>query len=198
MIERSYYWNRFGVRKHCQVRVFFSWRSFVSDVWSYLRGRAFWHQHFPFDFRFRTTPHFQDRCYCPDGSQTDIRVEFFTFVFWLWWSRDWTPKPCHVTDQSEPKPSTGDIWQLVIADMEARRLVGIERYGTPLQANNGRKALVDAYQEALDLVVYLRQELEEREQMERLIRILKEQNMGHKERIAAQSELLSTKAEKQS
>ena len=65
----------------------------------------------------------------------------------------------------QPEPTHNDepaIWPLVIADMEARDRVGREKYGTPLQTNNGRDALVDAYQEALDLVVYLRQELEER------------------------------------
>jgi hypothetical protein len=46
--------------------------------------------------------------------------------------------------------------------MVARDHVGRARYGTPLQAHNGRDALVDAYQEALDLVVYLRQAIEER------------------------------------
>jgi hypothetical protein len=51
----------------------------------------------------------------------------------------------------------------VIADMHERDQVGRERYGTPLQAHNGRDALVDAYQEALDLVVYLRQAIEERD-----------------------------------
>lgn len=65
-------------------------------------------------------------------------------------------------DQPPHRPSSGDIWRLVIADMEARRLVGIERYGTPLQPFNGRDALIDAYQEALDLVAYLRQAIEER------------------------------------
>lgn len=45
---------------------------------------------------------------------------------------------------------------------ERSKRLGIERYGTPVQAGNGRKALVDAYQEALDLAVYLRQEIEER------------------------------------
>ena len=40
---------------------------------------------------------------------------------------------------------------------------GIVRYGTPLQAHNGRDALVDAYQEALDLAVYLRQAIYERD-----------------------------------
>lgn len=43
-----------------------------------------------------------------------------------------------------------------------RRRLGIERYGTPLQAHNGRDALRDAYEEALDLANYLRQAMEER------------------------------------
>lgn len=71
-----------------------------------------------------------------------------------------------LTDEQVP-PTPNDkaaVWDLVIADMKARDQVGRERYGTPLQAFNGRDALVDAYQEALDLVVYLRQEIEERRQ----------------------------------
>ena len=67
----------------------------------------------------------------------------------------WVPQP-------PPIPSTGDIQKLVIDDMEKRREFGVRKYGTPLQANNGRDALMDAYQEALDLVVYLRQLIEER------------------------------------
>lgn len=46
--------------------------------------------------------------------------------------------------------------------MEERERFGILKYGTPVQAGNGRDALVDAYQEALDLCVYLRQAIEER------------------------------------
>lgn len=68
-----------------------------------------------------------------------------------------------ITDQPPPRPASGDIWKLVIADMEQRRLVGIERYGAPLQARNGRDSLVDAYQEVLDLAVYLRQTIEKRD-----------------------------------
>lgn len=49
----------------------------------------------------------------------------------------------------------------VIDDMEARDAVGRERYGTPLTANNGRNQLVDAYQELLDFLVYLRAKFEE-------------------------------------
>ena len=51
---------------------------------------------------------------------------------------------------------------LVIADIHARREVGISRYGTALQAFNGRDTILDAYEEALDLTVYLRSLLEMR------------------------------------
>ena len=68
-----------------------------------------------------------------------------------------------IQDQPPPVPNARPaVWDLVIADMVERDRVGRARYGTPLQAHNGRDALVDAYQEALDLVVYLRQALEER------------------------------------
>lgn len=71
-------------------------------------------------------------------------------------------------DVNEPQPppvlnAAQPVWDLVIADMRQRDSVGRERYGMPLQAHNGRDALLDAYQEALDLVVYLRQAIEERE-----------------------------------
>lgn len=66
-----------------------------------------------------------------------------------------------IEDQPPPRPASGDMWELVIDDMKQRRLVGIERYGTPLQMHNGRNALIDAYQEVLDLAVYLRQKIEE-------------------------------------
>ncbi|MDA8320407.1 MAG: hypothetical protein M0030_11450 [Actinomycetota bacterium] len=65
------------------------------------------------------------------------------------------------TEQPGPSPASGDVWLSVIQDMNDRRLLGIARYGTPLQAGNGRDALVDAYQEALDLAVYLKQRLTE-------------------------------------
>ncbi len=68
-----------------------------------------------------------------------------------------------INEQEPPKPSEGDVWLLVLKDMEARRQLGIQKYGTPVQPGNGRDALVDAYQEALDLCVYLRQAIAERE-----------------------------------
>ena len=68
-----------------------------------------------------------------------------------------------IGDQPPPVPNASrPVWDLVIEDMKERDHVGRQRYGTPLQTHNGRDALVDAYQEALDLVVYLRQAIEER------------------------------------
>lgn len=69
-----------------------------------------------------------------------------------------------IKDQPPPKSNVNEsIWNLVISDMTERDEIGRERYGTPLQGFNGRDALVDAYQEALDLAVYLRQAIWERD-----------------------------------
>ena len=67
--------------------------------------------------------------------------------------------------EPEPPPAPNDgpsMWDLVVSDMRARDEFGRRKYGTTLQADNGRDPLVDAYQEALDLAVYLRQAIEER------------------------------------
>ena len=68
----------------------------------------------------------------------------------------------------EPKP-TGKgqkVWEEVIKDMQARDDFGKSKYNTRLKTHNGRDALVDAYQEALDLCVYLKQVIMEREKNE--------------------------------
>jgi hypothetical protein len=51
--------------------------------------------------------------------------------------------------------------QVLAEDMRARDAFGREKYGTPLQVENGRDAATDAYQEALDLAVYARQKFEQ-------------------------------------
>lgn len=67
-------------------------------------------------------------------------------------------------DQPPPMPNDSPaIWTMVLSDMADRDQVGRMRYGTPLQPNNGRDALKDAYQEALDLCAYLRQAIYERD-----------------------------------
>lgn len=71
------------------------------------------------------------------------------------------------TNASTPQPMpTGNgvpVIDYVVSDIVARSVVGTRKYGTPLRANNGRDALMDAYQEALDLVMYLRQAILERD-----------------------------------
>lgn len=69
-------------------------------------------------------------------------------------------------NKPEPAPIRNDqpaVWHLVQKDMLERDNEGRRKYGTPLQPFNGRDALVDAYQEALDLCVYLRQAIFERD-----------------------------------
>jgi hypothetical protein len=74
-------------------------------------------------------------------------------------------------DLNEPQtlpvynPTLPSVWDLVIDDMRERDLLGRAKYGTPLQPHNGRQSLIDAYQEALDQVVYLRTEIEERKRL---------------------------------
>lgn len=78
--------------------------------------------------------------------------------------------------QPDPLPTGGrPVAALVRKDVKAwfsgseyvqqallgREQLGIARYGTTLQAGNGRDWLLDAFEEALDLVQYLRQGLEE-------------------------------------
>jgi hypothetical protein len=71
-----------------------------------------------------------------------------------------------VAAAEQPAPTKNEercIQDLVIQDIQTRKAIGLERYGTLLQPFNGRDALVDAYQEALDLCQYLRQVIEERD-----------------------------------
>lgn len=65
--------------------------------------------------------------------------------------------------QPTPTGNGSDVTDLVINDMQVRREAGIKKYGTSLKTHNGRKALVDAYQESLDMTLYLRQKLGEHE-----------------------------------
>ena len=76
------------------------------------------------------------------------------------------PTQNYLTDVHQPDPvhnTLPAVWDLVLNDMTDRGIMGVKKYGTLLQPFNGRDALVDAYQEALDLVVYLRQAIYERD-----------------------------------
>ena len=73
-------------------------------------------------------------------------------------------KPFHqLPPQPLPSDSGPKILDLVIADLQGRDRIGIQTYGQSLHTNNGRGALRDAYEEALDLAMYLRQLTAERD-----------------------------------
>lgn len=70
------------------------------------------------------------------------------------------------TPEPPPTPGTGDVWQSVIERLPPgklrdacveRRAFGLRKYGTVLQANNGRDCWADAWQEVLDLIAYTAQ-----------------------------------------
>lgn len=95
------------------------------------------------------------RYYEADMSDYDLVEEVFTGL----------AKPESLT-APQPAPKTNNhppVWPLVMVDMAQRDAEGRKKYGTPLQPHNGRDVLVDAYQEALDLAVYLRQAIYERD-----------------------------------
>lgn len=84
---------------------------------------------------------------------------------WSWSSRHGDPAPIY-KDEVQPDPAPNDlpaVWGMVMKDMVDRDQIGRKRYGTPLQPHNGRDVLRDAYEEALDLAVYLRQAIYERD-----------------------------------
>ena len=100
---------------------------------------------------------------------------FETPIFWMWrggYEIMGESMSIQIDDghgelvQPEPAPVPNDkpaVWDLVIEDMKARDEMGRAKYGTPLQPHNGRDVLVDMYQEALDLTVYIRQAIFERD-----------------------------------
>lgn len=70
--------------------------------------------------------------------------------------------PDLMRDQPPPVHGARAVWDMVVVDMKQRDRDGERKYGCRLSVGDGRDAMVDAYQEALDLVVYLRKALEER------------------------------------
>lgn len=62
----------------------------------------------------------------------------------------WPIVIAHLQGQSDP------IFALIAKDAQERHEFGVKKYGVALVVKNGRDHLRDAYQEALDLLVYLR------------------------------------------
>lgn len=93
---------------------------------------------------------------------------------------DLKPLPKTIAPQKRPKPNSNpSSWQLVIEDMKKRDEFGKQKYGTSLQPENGRDSLIDAYQEALDLCVYLRTAIWEQDKNIKTINKIKELHEQH-------------------
>lgn len=69
------------------------------------------------------------------------------------------------TEQDRPPlaPDEVCVQDEVISYIETSKRTGVAKYGTVLRPNNGRDALRDAFEEAVDLVQYLAQALIERD-----------------------------------
>lgn len=65
--------------------------------------------------------------------------------------------------QPPPKKGKEVVLVHVLRDIQERSEMGHKKYGTLLSTFNGRDPLWDAYQEAIDLVMYLRQAILEKE-----------------------------------
>lgn len=91
--------------------------------------------------------------------------------------------------RQEPSPASPSTWDMVRADIAERDRVGLERYGVPLSRAVNIDGIREAYDEALDLVVYLRHALDALQAKDDVIESLSE-------RVARQSELLSQRAER--
>lgn len=72
----------------------------------------------------------------------------------------------HTRSQQDPLPGDKSVTDAVLIDLMERRQMGREKYGDELRSHNGRNALVDAYQEALDLTLYLKQQIIENERFQ--------------------------------
>lgn len=62
-----------------------------------------------------------------------------------------------VLDSMHEWDDAKEIREVIAKGIEDRRDLGLRKYGTVLQPGNGRDALKDAWDEALDMYVYLTQ-----------------------------------------
>lgn len=99
--------------------------------------------------------------------------------------------PDYTGQQPAPTPGRGDMWAnlirwaegrhatpSLIERMKARRRLGIERYGTVLQADNGRDVVRDVLEETLDRMVYLEQLGHEKPVLWQTIKALLDHDLG--------------------
>jgi len=82
--------------------------------------------------------------------------------------------------EKEPMPDRTrdnqvEVFPLIHEDLNEREELGRRLYHGPLVTNDGRKNMWDTYQESLDLAVYLRKEVIEREVLNAELENLKDE-----------------------
>jgi hypothetical protein len=75
----------------------------------------------------------------------------------------------HHRPEKDPLPGHESVTDRVIQDLLLRQEAGVKKYKGPLKTHNGRRPLVDLYQELLDASLYAKQELLERKDIYRVI-----------------------------
>lgn len=76
--------------------------------------------------------------------------------------------------QTQPKPGKDAVLFHALQAIMHRAEKGVDTYGTMLYTHNGRDALQDALEEAIDLVLYLQQAILERNQQQLINERMKE------------------------
>lgn len=98
------------------------------------------------------------------------------------WTRKKREQEQNAASDPQPPPQKNErpaVWDMVIERMRSRDETGLRRYGMRLQPFNGRDALTDAKDEALDLAVYLEQlDMERYEMREKLRQVVKTLSMS--------------------
>jgi hypothetical protein len=112
---------------------------------------------------YRSTPYLASN-YCEGGGDAPAGKPSIKALAHVIETYEHEPTKTRPGDQ--PLPTVNDapyVQDQVMAFIERRKQVGIQRYGTALQPNNGRDAMLDAFEEAVDLAIYLGQVIIERD-----------------------------------
>lgn len=131
-----------------------------------------------------------------DPSTFSQRVERIPSVFAqepapeaTWRAEVIPPSPSGKGDQPMPTQGRESVTEALIADIRAREAKGIATYGASLRSWNGRDALRDALEEALDLAQYIKQAAMERADLVREVEGLRAEVATLRAQLANTEEL---------
>jgi len=101
--------------------------------------------------------------FCVTGDQLRQNCDWTEQISQNKWKKEDERLNPAATPEPVPTGNGQPVITEIIRDLLDRDKMGTKKYGTTLRAGNGRDALNDALQEALDLVMYLKQAIMERD-----------------------------------